>query len=269
MMKTRRVGSLMLSAGLAIALTGCDGSSKAAAPNGPPTASQTTVRATHPATTLPAPTTTASPASSTTTMTSAAPAGAGYTAARAQWIGSGLVISSAYQNAPLAIAVQDLEDGESTDSGGKSGYAETIAAIEDYERLPITSVTPAERAEAKADFDVINTFFDLRGTTSPTAGCLADPGSPAATAWGGEPSSTTAGILVAPLQEAVTNLEQRVKTNGCFPAAIDDLRHLETATSADIQSSSQAAPDGGVNVYGADIVYLNALFQTDVLMASP
>jgi hypothetical protein len=265
--RARRVAAVMSAVSLTVALAGCSGSSKDAAPKDTTTVPPTTVSAPSTATTLLSTTTTVGRVASTTTTRSAAPSGPGYTAAKAQWLGAGLVLSGAAQNTALAIAVLDLENGESTDSGSKSGYAAAIAAIEDFEKLPITSVTPSEDAEGNADFQVVNTFFDLPGATD-VPSCTNDPGSPAAAAWSSEPANTTSGILLGPLERAVSNLEPRINTNSCFPAAIADLQSLESATRADIVASSAETTGRGSNLYGAEITYLNVLFGTDVLTAS-
>jgi hypothetical protein len=232
----------------------------------PPPRSGTSVAASS-RTTFPSPATTTRTAARATAPTSAAPSRPDYSAARAQWIGDGLVGSSALQNTALEIAVLDLKNGQSADPGNKSGYAAAIAAIENFENLPLTSVTPAEDAEGQADFKVVNTFFDLPVSTY-VPSCSDDPGSPAATAWSDEPANTTSGLLLVPLERAAANLEQGVSTNSCFPAAIADLQSLESATRGDILASSAETSGRGFNLYGAEIAYLSDLFGTDVLTAS-
>ncbi len=201
-----------------------------------------------------------------TTTTSGAPSGPNYESARQQWIGDGLVASSYLQNSALSLAVIDLERGEAADTGNRSQYASVIAAIEDFERLPITSVTPALNAEGGSDIELVNTFFGLPHTTT-LDGCGAEQSAStkdAAVAWFTEPDNTTSGVTLGPLTTTVSDLEtaeaEDPSGTACYPAAVDDLIGLEAATAADIASSG--GPDGSHadNEFGAEIGYLNDFF---------
>jgi hypothetical protein len=139
-----------------------------------------------------------------------------------------------------------------------------MAAIQDFERLPITSVTPAQGAEETADINKVNAFFDLPTTgLVPPCGIASAPG--AAAAWTSEPPNTTEGILVGPLQRAVSVLAKDASTDPCIPAAIADLENLESATAADVAASAGETTGGKSNLFGADIAYLNDFFQSQVL----
>jgi hypothetical protein len=238
---------------MVMALAGCGGPSKSKA--GAVTSTSTTVGSSA---------TTSSTVVATTATTSAPPSGAGFEAAKAQWASEGLVASSALQNTSLQIAVADLEQGQAADPGNRSGYTRAIAAIEDFERLPITSVTPSQDAEATADVNEVNTFFGLPTTgTVPSCGVLSDGA--AVAAWSSEPPDTTSGILVAPLQRAVSDLRSGAGSNPCTPAAIADLENLESATAADIAASAGETTGGTPSLFGAGIAFLNDFFQSPVL----
>jgi hypothetical protein len=208
------------------------------------------------------PTTATTLASASTTL--ADPSGPGYEAARQQWIGEGLVGGSALQNTALALAVVDLEQGEKTDSGNRSDYPASIAAIEDMERLPITSVTAAQSAEFNADVATVNGLFDLRGSI---ASCVPqhDSGTAAsATAWFTEPDNTTSGVAVAPLVTAARDLRNAEAADpsdrACYPAAIDDLEGLASASPADIAASAAPGGNHADRVAGYEIGFLNDFF---------
>jgi hypothetical protein len=213
-------------------------------------------------------TTTLPPTSSTT----ATPSGLNYEAAKAQWIGESAVDGGYLQNTALQLTVSDLQRGESTHTGDTSGYAAAIAAIKDYETLPDTDFTDADAVEARRDSAVILPFFGLTGSDQSLSGgnCnVSWPTAIAATkAWVTEPANTSSGIIVGPLQEAVTYLQQGLTTDSCdksdYPAAIADLQNLESASSADIAASSGLVPSGAYVIHtliGDEIAYLDEFFQ--------
>jgi hypothetical protein len=192
------------------------------------------------------------------------PGDPGYRAARQQWIAEALVVGSAGQNAPLQLAVADLDHGEITDAGRKAGYDVAVAAIKGLERIPLTSATRAQRARAAADLSKLDAFFHVRLLT--TCGVASGPAARAAArAWNSEPHDSTSGIIVAPLRRALADLDrqramQRADTS-CYPAAIADLRNLESATRADIAASAAEFTGRGGTIYRADIGYLNIFFD--------
>jgi hypothetical protein len=200
---------------------------------------------------------------SETSTASSLPADPGYQAARQQWIAEGSLMSGAEQNVPLGIAVTDLEHGEVTDTGNTSGYPAVIAAIENFETLPLTDNTPAQQARGAADLTKIDRFFRVPVLTACGVASGA-AGRAAAAAWDTEPRGISSGIVVGPLRRALADLAQQVKTHpagtSCYPAATADLRNLESATRADIAASAVETTGRGYNLYGAEIAYLNYFF---------
>jgi len=167
------------------------------------------------------------------------------------------------ENAPLSLAVIDLESGGKTDMGNKSEYPAVIASIESIERLPDANVTPAQSAEFQSDQSFIDSFFNLQSppSCSPSTSTATRE---AAAAWFTEPDNTISGVVVAPLRTAVGDLQladtEDPSDTGCYPAAIDDLTALESATQDDIAAS--AAPEGNYanTPFGDEIGYLNRFF---------
>jgi hypothetical protein len=213
-------------------------------------------------------TTTGTPTTESTTGTISEPAGPGYDAARAQWVGDGAVASGFAQNTALDLAVADLRGGESSDTGDTAQYSRVIGLINAYEKIPITSVTPAQDVQANTDIAAVNTFFDIPPGAGQRQCAPPEPGADAATAaWMTEPTMTSSGVDVPALRTAVADLEQaQARDSGatsCYPAAIADLQNLETATPAAIAQSSAAALSGGSSVAaltGDEITYLNVFF---------
>jgi len=187
----------------------------------------------------------------TTTSSTADVVGSAYEAARVQWAGDILVAGTSDQNSALQIAVADLENGESTDSGNASRYDAAIAAIRDFESLPITGVTPELAARVNADTAEVNRFFGLHPTTG-AAGCNASgPGmTSAGKAWSREPGNTSSGVLVSPLMQATTDLERGMTTDSgdrsCYPTAIADLGSMESASRSEIAESSGFMPSAAI-----------------------
>jgi hypothetical protein len=175
------------------------------------------------------------------------------------------------------MAVIDLDSGAESDPGNRSRYPAVIAAIEDMERLPITSVTPAQSAEFQSDESLVDDFFRL-GHSPPSCGPdTSTATAPAAAAWFTEPHDTTSGVAVSPLKTAVADLQRAVTEDpsgsGCYPAAIDDLVDLESATRADIAASEAPGDNHADTSFGDEIGYLNQFFSTfapsDFLLSQP
>lgn len=211
------------------------------------------------------------------------PDAAAVAAAREQWLAEGLVVSSAVQNAPLALAVADLQQAITEDPAATAALTKTIAAIEDFERIPLTDVTPAQSAEANADATTVDAFFGMSGS-APGGGCGPTPtpaGMAAAAQWDAEPPTPSSGAVTAPLSRAAADLQQAVEADPadttCYPAAIDDLDRLASAPAADVAASGAAAvgSDTPAGLDGAAIAYLNDFFSvvgnssTDVLTSAP
>ena len=109
----------------------------------------------------------------------------------------------------------------------------------------------------------ISRFFYLR--LPENCGFASGTAAPAAVAaWRCEPHDSTSGIAIAPLR-GVADLQQqrRVHPSGtsCYPAALADLRYLESATRADIAASAAEFTGRGGTVYGADIAFLRFFFM--------
>jgi hypothetical protein len=195
---------------------------------------------------------------------SRAPADPGYQAARQQWIAEGLVVSGAGQNPPLDLAVRDLERGDLTDTSGTSGYPAAIAALRNFESLPLTGNTPAQLRRGDADVRKLGRFFGI-----PLVGPCGTASGPAARAaaaeWKAEPRDDTSGIRAEPLRHALADLVRQLHAHpaktSCYPAAIADLSHLETATKADVAASAGEFNGRGGTEYGDDIAYLNDFFR--------
>jgi hypothetical protein len=105
-----------------------------------------------------------------TTTTSTSPSAAphvvgrpGYIAARKEWLAEGNVIGSAGQSVPIDKALTDLERGEITDSGNKSGYPAIIAALKNFASIPDAMVTAAQQVEGRVDTVEIDKFFHMPG----------------------------------------------------------------------------------------------------------
>jgi hypothetical protein len=88
----------------------------------------------------------------------------------------------------------------------------------------------------------------------------------AATSWLAEPQNATSGVAVDPLKTAVEDLQLAETENPantpCYPAAIDDLVALESASPADIAASAAPGRNHANTSFGAEIAYLNQFFLT-------
>jgi hypothetical protein len=156
----------------------------------------------------------------------------------------------------------DLEQGLATRHGTTSGYRAVIAAIKNFESIPLTSVTPEEGRQAMRDLSSINSFFGIDQHEQ----ALLDrvPSGHhyivAARAWAKEPAGTTSGVSVELLKTAHAALEANSSEDPSlaplYAAATSDLQNLESASKAAI-AATQRNPD---DLLGAEIVYLNAFF---------
>lgn len=191
-----------------------------------------------------------------------------YQAAKNQWIGDAAVVSGAAQNTALNLAVADLIRGRHSRAGHRSDYGAVIAAITGFAAIPITGVTSAESARARTDVARVDRFFGLRHNPW-EKGCLTSglgiQG--AARAWQEEPTGISSGILIAPLQNAAADLTAGLKTDhgdrSCYPAAIEDLENLESATKSEVVRSSRSWSFGDHSAtvsVSAEIAYLHGFF---------
>jgi hypothetical protein len=190
----------------------------------------------------------------------------GYEAAKTQWIGSWLTAGTALQNMPLQLAIADLRRGEATDEGNASGYSASIAAIEDFERIPITGVTASDLEETEKDWSEIADFFALptmRGgprCSTPRISTI----NPAVEQWSSEPAGISSGVRPGPLLAAATDLEAEIGADPggttCFPAAIADLESLAPVTRAAIATSGRLESNH-CSLVGDEIAYLDAFFD--------
>jgi hypothetical protein len=227
-----------------------------------------------------APVTTTTTTTTTTTAllaTPQAPAESEYEEAKDQWLGSGLYEGSAGQNAALPIAINDLKMGELTDPGDKSGYPTAIANLTTIAHMPDAMSTPQEMAQWNASAAALDTFFALPYTTpynvfAPPAqppynvNCGGPPNT-ATAAWNEEPSGNSSGVLIEPLKQAAADIEQQKSLDPCYPAAIDDLVALQSASKEMIAHSNTATWNSGsaVLAVACEIGYLNQLFEAEAL----
>lgn len=138
-----------------------------------------------------------------------------------------------------------------------------ISAIRSFERIPLTSVTPAQRRQAAKTVAFVNSFFGIGHVQlALLARIPSGPGYIAATkAWEREPPGIEDGVDVPHLMDAVAALE-RASSKQPMQAlldvgAISDLRSLESATAADI-ASIRRNPDSRI---GAEVAFLNSFFS--------
>jgi hypothetical protein len=207
------------------------------------------------------------------TLLGVAPAQAGTTArpfyslARTRWLSEAQMVSSAWQNIPLVSAVHYLKLGLAK-GGDTSGYAQAIATLEEFERIPITSETTTQMTDSHRDWSMLNTFF---GVGTAQAKILLDDvpsGSlfrQARISYGDEPAGIHTGINLRLLKAAVIDLRGESSDEGpravLYVAAIADLTNLEGASTTSVASSSANLLDP----FRQDIDYLNVLFETQRL----
>jgi hypothetical protein len=205
--------------------------------------------------------------SATTTTIPTGPRGPGYTAARAQWLGQGLVGGGAAQNIPFALALAELQSGESTDPGNRTGYPAAMAILKNLTGFPDANVSAAQSAQFDHWSAQLNAFFNTPAATQ-SESCFQNitaQSKDAAKLWAQEPTGTAKGISVGPLEQAAADLEQAPADTPCYAAAIDDLVKLESATRAEIAATSvlTAPQSQDTMLVGGRITYLNLFFETD------
>jgi hypothetical protein len=167
----------------------------------------------------------------------------------------------------LVSAVHYLKLGLAK-GGDTSGYAQAIATLEEFERIPITSETTTQMTDSHRDWSMLNTFF---GVGTAQAKILLDDvpsGSlfrQARISYGDEPAGIHTGINLRLLKAAVIDLRGESSDEGpravLYVAAIADLTNLEGASTTSVASSSANL----LNPFRQDIDYLNTLFETQRL----
>jgi hypothetical protein len=86
-------------------------------------------------------------------------------------------------------------------------------------------------------------------------------------AWDTEPVSTAHGVRLAPLRRAISDLVHGLNSDkgdtACYPAAIADLKSLESATPGQIAASSKVIHQSSTirNLDGFRIAYVNGFFS--------
>lgn len=180
------------------------------------------------------------------------------------------MVSSAEQNVPLISAVHDLTLGLAK-GGNTGGYAHAIATLERFENIPITSETTTEMSDSHRDWSALNTFFDVGALQARVLLDDAPSGSlfrQALISYGDEPAGIHNGVNRRLLEAAVADLRRESSDEGprgvLYVAAIADLTNLESASAKTVVTSSANL----LNPYRQDIVYLNALFETQRLMGA-
>jgi hypothetical protein len=196
----------------------------------------------------------------------ASPRTADYAAAREEWVSAQVLSGGAYQAVPLILVVADLR--HAVDAGADQvTYDRVINTIVTFGRLPDAMLTPVERRESDEDVAAIDHFFGF--AKSPwSGGCIShgSEASAAAHAWSQEPKGTRAGISEAWLKVAEADLEHGLRSDAgdrsCYPAAILDLKSLQSATARQIAgtptvNAASIEHPGAVQVAWADILWLN------------
>ena len=166
-----------------------------------------------------------------------------YEAAKIQWEGEWQVVSGALQNVPLVLAALDLEHGIASGAADPTRWSQAVRAIRDFERLPITSVTPAQNRQGTKDWNVVNQFFGFVPTTKTFYGSPTGRAAhAAAVAWGKQPSDTSHGVSIFELRVAAADLAAAVaarpKLAPLYLPAIADLQLLESASRAQVAASN-------------------------------
>lgn len=190
-------------------------------------------------------------------------------AARNQWVGAQLLSGGAEQAVPLIPVVADLEQAIAAGAHRKT-YTRAINTIVKFGELPDAMMTPAQSKQFTADITAISSFLGFK--KSPwTTGCVSHGAEAraAAQAWSKEPHGTNKGILKSLLRAAAADLTRGLRIDAgdrsCYPAAIEDLDNLQTATAAEIAATPNAdrgsfKDPGAVQVAWADILWLDDWF---------
>jgi len=191
-------------------------------------------------------------------------------AARHQWVGAQLLSGGAEQAVPLIPVVADLEQAIAA-GAHRTTYTRAINTIVKFGELPDAMMTPAQSKQFTADITAISSFLGFK--KSPwTTGCVSHGAEAraAAQAWSEEPQGTNKGILKSHLRAAAADLTRGLRIDAgdrsCYPAAIEDLDNLQTATAAEIAATPNAhggsfKDPGAVQVAWADILWLDDWFD--------
>jgi hypothetical protein len=86
----------------------------------------------------------------------------GRSAAEYEWE-QGANAISADQDTYLEQAAMDLTYGIKDDGGNTSGYPTAIAELNDLASMPETDAAAAQMADAQADINALDVFFDTPG----------------------------------------------------------------------------------------------------------
>ena len=172
------------------------------------------------------------------------------------------MVSSALQDVPLIAAANDLERGLNVRGANVEGYATAIATIDAFERIPLTSETPAEVRASHRDWSTLNSFFHV----TPRQANVLDHDLPsgaaftaARVAWLKE---ATPELDVSALATVVSDLRaaraMRPSREIIYQAALVDALSLERASTSDADASPRTLLDASTQ----DIYYLNVFFHT-------
>jgi hypothetical protein len=195
-----------------------------------------------------------------------------FSEARILWLSEAEMISSALQNVPLVAAAHELQLGLSVRGADVSGYSGAIKTIEGFERIPITSETPAQMSASHRDVAALNVFFDVSAHDVAVLNEDLPAGANYVAArrdFEQEPVGVRRGVKVDALKGVVADLERASKTQPSrsilYTSAIVDARNLERATTNDVATSGRTL----LNPYGQDVYYLNVFFRTERLQIAP
>jgi len=187
-----------------------------------------------------------------------------YEAAKAQWVGEGIVGGSAFQGIPLFLARDDLERALPLHASNAAALRAAAAELNTLLHMPDSGYTPALDAKWNANQTALTRFFGV----GPIGEVPRGPGFRAAqSAWEKEPSFGSEGVTVSDLQQAIRNLERGpghldAGATSAYPAAIADLLDLESATKRELASDGiyEDTNVHGNNRLAFEILFLNAFF---------
>jgi hypothetical protein len=180
------------------------------------------------------------------------------TAAQAQLSGLDQLVGGAGQYVQWELASEDLQAAIAADPQLSSRYSSAVSALNDLDHLPDTDVTPAEDAKGATDQSVLDNALG----SSPYAALNGEAPSgryyrAASILWFGEPTDRSGSLKVADIKSAISELQiavaRRSRGAAAFPAAIVDLRDLESARKSEVEL-------GPTNRYWLEIDFLNGFF---------
>lgn len=191
-----------------------------------------------------------------------------FSVARNLWLSEADMVSSALQNVPLVAAASDLGRGLLVHGANIAGYSAAIVTIKAFERIPLTSETPAQVRASHRDWSALNAFFDVTLSEAAVLDNEVPSGAQydaAVTAWLREPSGVHSGLNVSSLKIAVSMMRAvrsaRPQRAILYQAALVDARSLEHADARDIAHSGASL----LNPYRQDIFFLNVFFRASRL----